>query len=89
MKNKYIITILVFFFWMLFFDRNDLVTRIKLKRQLAKLKTEKEFYLKEIAKVEETNAQLFSSKETLEKYAREKYLMKRDDEEIFLIVEKK
>ncbi|MDZ4844387.1 MAG: septum formation initiator family protein [Chitinophagales bacterium] len=89
MKNKYIITILVFFVWMLFFDRNDLISRYKLKRQLSKLKTEKEFYLKEISKVEETNTLLFYSDETLEKYAREKYLMKRDDEEIFLIVEKK
>lgn len=89
MKNKYILTILAFFVWMLFFDRNDLISRFKLKRQLAKLKTEKQFYLKEISKVEEINAQLFLSNETLEKYAREKYLMKRDDEEIFLIVEKK
>lgn len=89
MKNKYIITLLVFFTWMLFFDRNDLITRFKLKRQLSKLKTEKEFYLKEIKKVEQIQAQLFSSNETLEKYAREKYLMKREDEEIFLIVEKK
>lgn len=73
---------------MLFFDRNDYITRYKLKRQLAKMKAEKEFFLREIRKVEETNAQLFSSNEALEKYAREKYLMKRDNEEIFLIVEK-
>lgn len=88
-KNKYILTLFAFLIWMLFFDDNDFITRIKLKRQLARLKAEKEFYLKEMKKIEETNQQLFSSKETLEKFAREKYLMKRDNEEIFLIVEKK
>lgn len=88
LKNKYVITLLVFFTWMLFFDRNDIITRVKLKRQLAKLQKEREFYKEEIKKVEETNMQLFSSDETLEKFAREKYMMKRDDEEIFLIVEK-
>jgi cell division protein FtsB len=88
-KNKYVITIIIFFGWMLFFDDNDIITRIKLQRQLARLKTEKEFYKEEIKKIEETNRQLFSSDETLEKFAREQYLMKRDNEEIFLIVEKK
>jgi len=87
-KNKYVVTILVFFTWMLFFDDNDVITRIKLQRQLGKLVVEKEFYLEEIEKIEETNRQLFSSDETLEKFAREKYLMKRDNEEIFLIVKK-
>src|SRR5690349_18768192 len=80
LKNKYVITVLVFFMWMLFFDRNDIITRVKLKNQLAKLQKEKEFYREEIKKVEETNALLFSNDETLEKFAREKYLMKRDDE---------
>lgn len=88
LKNKYVITLLVFFTWMLFFDRNDIITRVKLKRQLAKLQKEREFYKEEIKKVEETNMQLFSSDETLEKFAREKYMMKRDNEEIFLIIEK-
>lgn len=87
-KNKYVITLLVFFTWMLFFDDNDIITRIKLKRQLGRLAAEKEFYLEEIEKIEETNRQLFSSDETLEKFAREKYMMKRDNEEIFLIVKK-
>lgn len=89
LKNKYVIALLAFFIWMLFFDRNDIITRIRLQRQLARLKKEKEFYRKEIIKIEETNRQLFSSEETLEKFAREKYLMKRDDEEVFLIVETK
>lgn len=88
LKNKYVFTLLLFFTWMLFFDRNDIITRFKLKRQLAKLKTEKEFYLKEMQEVEETNRELFSNDETLEKFAREKYLMKRENEELFLIVEK-
>src|SRR5687767_8263706 len=86
LKNKYIITIIVFFAWMLCFDRNDIITRVKLKNQLSKLREEKEFYKEEIKKVEETHAQLFSNEETLEKFAREKYLMKKDDEEVFLIV---
>jgi len=89
LKNKYVLTLLLFFGWMLFFDHNDIITRIKLRMQLSKLKKEKEFFQNEMKKIEETNRQLFSSDETLEKFAREKYLMKRDDEEIFLIVEKK
>lgn len=89
LKNKYIFTLLAFFIWMLFIDDNDIITRIRLKRQLDKLKKEKQFYSEEILKIEETRRQLFSSNETLEKFAREKYLMKRDDEEIFLIVKGK
>src|ERR1051325_4491840 len=80
LKNKYVLTLIAFFVWMLLFDHNDIITRIKLKRQLAKLKKEKEFYQQELVKVEEINRELFSSDETLEKFAREKYLMKRDDE---------
>ncbi|GIV34157.1 MAG: hypothetical protein KatS3mg031_1692 [Chitinophagales bacterium] len=89
LKNKYVATLIVFFVWMLFFDRNDLVSRIRLQKQLNKLKKEKKFYLDELQKIHHTHELLFSTDEALEKFAREKYLMKRPDEELFLIVKKK
>ncbi len=88
LRNKYVITLIAFFVWMLFFDRNDIVTRIRLHSQVNKLKKEKQFYLDELQKINETNDLLFSDNESLEKFAREKYLMKRPDEEMFLIVKK-
>lgn len=88
LKNKYIITIIAFIIWMLFFDHNDFIYQYKLGSELSDLKEEKSFYLEKIEEIKDINEEVFADKESLEKFAREKYLMKKDNEDIFLIVRK-
>jgi cell division protein FtsB len=89
LKNKYVITGILFLIWLLFFDRNDLVSQYKSRNELRKLEEEKKFFIEEIKKDNENLTDLKTNPKTLEKFAREKYLMKKDNEEIFVIVEEK
>jgi cell division protein DivIC len=72
---------------MLFLDSNDLISRFKMTTKLGSLENEKEFYLEKIEEVEKDRAELMTNKELLEKFAREKYLMKKETEDIFIIEE--
>ncbi|TAE37478.1 MAG: septum formation initiator family protein [Sphingobacteriales bacterium] len=87
LKNKYFIASIAFGVWMLFFDRNDLISQFDYRSDVMKLKNEKEFYVKEIAQVEKDLTELTTDQQKLEKFAREKYLMKKDNEDVFVIVE--
>lgn len=84
-KNKYIIATIAFVVWMLFFDRNDITSQYKYQSQLKKLKDEKEFYIRETAIVTKDLEELTSNLTRLQKFAREKYLMKKDNEDIFIV----
>lgn len=86
-RNKFFITALIFAILLAFFDRYDLVSQYSLRQQLHKLKEEKKYYLDEIKKNNEELRALQTEPENLEKFAREKYLMKKDNEEIFVIVD--
>lgn len=86
LRNKYFITTLAFVVWLLFFDKNDLFSQLSYRRQLKELEVDKEYYLKEIARNKEDMKELMSDPEHLEKYARERYLMKKDNEDIFLVL---
>lgn len=88
-KNKYFLVSTAFLVWMVFFDRNDLFSQFEYHQQVNKLEKERDFYQKETAKVHQDLDELNSSKEKLEKFAREKYLMKKDNEDVFVIVNKK
>jgi cell division protein FtsB len=72
---------------MLFLDSNDLISRFKMTTKLGSLENEKEFYLEKIDEVEKDRTELMTNKELLEKFAREKYLMKKETEDIFIIEE--
>ncbi len=72
--------------WMLFFDRNDLMSQYEYRRQLNKLEAEKEFYTIESQKTVQDLNELTTDRSKLEKFAREKYLMKKDNEDVFVIV---
>ena len=87
LKNKYIIALGVFAFILLFFDKNDLFTQTERKHQLKDLEKSKQHYSDRIAEERTELERLKSNPGTLEKYAREKYLMKRDNEDLFLIPE--
>ena len=72
--------------WMAFFDRNDIISQISYKKELRKLEADKQYYNEQIELNKKRTEELKGNSENLERYAREKYLMKKDDEEIFLIV---
>src|SRR6187401_87770 len=86
LKNKYVLTVIGFLVWMTFFDKNDFISQYSYRQQLAKLEDDKEYYGKQIEENRIYTYELKSDPKNLEKFAREKYLMKKDDEEIFLIV---
>lgn len=87
-RSYYIMTGLVFFIWMLFFDSNNFMNQVRSHNELEDLLQQKAFYQNEIANNKATVDQLTNSRDKrfLEKYGREKYLMKKDREEIFLII---
>jgi hypothetical protein len=87
LRNKYFYTFLIFGLWMLFFDNNNLVTQIRLNNSLRELEMERDFYISEIKKDRTATLELITDTLTLEKFGREQYLMKRDNEDIYLIVD--
>lgn len=89
LKNKFILSLLVLFAWLLFFDNNDIISQIRLQRKISRMKSDREYYIKEIEKNRKELRDLMTNPANLEKFAREKYLMKKDNEEIFVIVKEK
>jgi hypothetical protein len=87
-KNIYFAILAFFVVWMLFFDKYNLYSHYKFSKKLNNLEDQKEYFIKEIKEIEELKAELFSTDEQKEKFARERYLMKKDNEDIFIIVEK-
>ncbi len=71
---------------MIAIDKNNIITQYNLRHELNDLKDKKEYYLKEIEKDKQATYELKTNISTLEKFAREKYLLKKDNEDIFLIV---
>lgn len=87
LKNKYVIGIIVFVVWIAFFDDNNFVVQYRYKRKLAELKQDEQFYMNEIEKNKKELYYLTSNKKNLEKFAREKYLMHKSNEDIFIFVD--
>ncbi|MEO6314947.1 MAG: septum formation initiator family protein [Chitinophagaceae bacterium] len=86
LKNKYLLTLVGFAVWMLFFDDRDIfVTVFKQRKELSDLRTSKNYYEAKIAGTKKELDQLKINVFTIEKYAREKYLMKRDNEDLFVV----
>jgi cell division protein FtsB len=83
----YTLTFAVLSVWMLFFDINDIFTQIKMYRELWRLEDEKKYYIQKIKEVEIERIEVMGNKKLVEKFAREKYLMKKPKEEIFVIVD--
>lgn len=86
-RNFYVVCGALFLFWMTFLDSNDLVTRVKMASKLGELEDEKEYYNQKIIEVEKDRNELMTNKELLEKFAREKYLMRKESEDVFVIVD--
>ncbi len=88
-KNFYFIFSAFFLIWMLFVDANDIFTQYRLNQQRKNLEGEKAYYLEKIEEVRKDREELLSNNELLEKFAREKYLMKKPSEDLFIVVEEK
>jgi len=88
-SNKYFLVTAFFVGWMLFFDRNDLFSQYEYRTQLHKLEEEKGFYTSETERVKKDLNELSSNQEMLEKFAREKYLMKKANEDVYIIIKEK
>lgn len=89
LRNRYGAGLLVLLLWICLFADYDLYTMIKLRHQLGQMQEQRDRYAEEIATTREQLHELNSDQALLEKFAREKYLMKRDNEDIFVLVPKK
>lgn len=87
LRNKYLISFAAFCVIVLFLDKNDFFTQLERHRELRLLQQNKQFYTAQIATERKELEALKINPATVEKYAREKYLMKRDNEDLFLISE--
>ena len=83
-KSTYGVIIILFIIWMIFFDSNSLIIHNELNSDINELNEQKSYYEKEIVK-DNIELKLIQSDSGLEKYAREKLFMKKDNEEVFLI----
>ena len=82
LRNKYFLVLAIFFFLMVFVDKHDLLTQIKLKNSVDRLEHDKAYFEQEIKQAKEDRMNIESNKE---QFAREKYHMHKSDEEVFVI----
>ena len=85
LRNKFFIASVCFAAWLLFFDKNDFFVQRERQSELKALQKSKAYYTKEIAAERKFAQDLKHDPATIEKFAREKYGMKRDNEDLFLI----
>ena len=85
LRNKYGLTFILFLVWVIFFDSNRLIDRAVNLRSVRQLENEILFYEEKIKADDAKLEELLSNPANLEKFAREQYLMKRDNEDIFII----
>jgi cell division protein FtsB len=83
--NKYFLASSLFVVWMLFFDRNDVFTQLSRKSDLAEIEESKAYFSQKIAEGKKFSSDMRSNADAVEKFVREKYLMKRENEDLFLI----
>lgn len=82
--NSYLIILTVFVVWMLFFDENSYLTHREFNKEIEELQKWNNYHKQKINEDKETIKKLKDSLE-LERYAREKYLMKKENEDVYII----
>lgn len=85
--NKYLIVFVAFAVFVIFFDNHSLIHRWETHQKIIQMDKELKFYQEEIGTNKQKKIELQSSKENLEKFAREHYFMKKENEDIFIIKE--
>ena len=86
-RNKYALAFLVFLIWLLFFDEHNLFQQYRNSRKLNQLEKQEDYYRQKIEADIRKLEELQTSEENLEKFAREQFLMKRENEDVFVIEE--
>ncbi len=86
-QNKYLIAGVAFFIWMCFFDRYDFSTQFSYQQEKNKLENEKQFYESEITRIEKAIKDVQYNPSEIQRIARERYRMKKDNEDIYVIQE--
>ena len=86
MRNKYILTIIIFLLWILLLDSNSLISRRKEMKNLRKLRADKEYYVQRIEEDKRKLHELKTDNRNLEKFAREQYRMKKADEDLYIVL---
>lgn len=84
LRNKYFLTAVAFVAFMVFFDRHDIVTQLRLQRSVNKLESDKVFYEE---KIKEAMEERLDMEVNQERFARERYFMQKNNEDVFIIVE--
>jgi cell division protein DivIC len=85
-RNKYFLTIFIFFLWLLLFDANSLLDKFRALKDLRLLEKDKEYFLNRVQEDKRKLNELRTNNDNLEKFAREQYHMKRPDEDLYIIV---
>jgi len=85
-KNRFAIATLIFLGYLIFLDQYNFHAQYRLMSELNYLEDERDFYKNELSKDSMTYHTLFHNKENIEKFARERFMMKKPNEDIFLIV---
>jgi len=88
-KNKFFLVTIAFIVWMAAFDKNDLHSQYQYYTEVHKAQKERDFYLKETTQARKDLDELTTNPQTLERFAREKYLMKKENEDVFVVVREK
>lgn len=85
-RNKYLLTIIIFFAWLLLLDSNNLIARYKAMKELHQLKKDREYFINKIEEDKRKLRELKTDDDNLEKFAREQYRMKKADEDLYIIL---
>jgi cell division protein FtsB len=86
LRNKYLLTIIIFVIWVVLLDSNNLISQHKEMKNLKKLRAEKEYYVQRIEEDRRKLHELETDDQNLEKFAREQYRMKKPDEDLYIIL---
>jgi cell division protein FtsB len=84
--NRYVIVGAILGSMIFLFGPNNIKVQHRLNKKLEKVEAEKQFYLREIEKNRKISNDLLTNEDNLERFAREQYWMKRDNEDVFLVI---
>ena len=86
-RNKYVITFLIFYLWLFFFDQHSIWERKGHEGTIELLEKEKAYFIEKIENDKNRIHELKTNRKNLEKFAREQYLMKKENEDIFILID--
>ena len=86
LRNRYVLALIGFMVYITFFDAHDLISQMQIRWKLHKINEEKNYIESELQNAKDQTIELSTNKIMLEKFAREQYRMKRENEDVFVIL---